>query len=170
MALIHCSSCGTSVSEQAKACPQCGHPIAKRSSAAWMVLAVLLLILFGAITALHNGVIGSHSEGSRNASSNNESTSAPLTRSAFILAHVSADTSCTSFGDYCARTSCEILNAGNDAGIRTIAAAMFDDTSEITVKRTSLTLSPGSRQTGTFDFHEAELGRARHYKFRCRRE
>lgn len=44
MALIKCSGCGTQISENAAACPQCGEPKKKRTSRlTWAVLALIVI-------------------------------------------------------------------------------------------------------------------------------
>jgi len=49
MALIKCLECGVGISGKAKKCPQCGHPVKKKTPAsAWVLLIIAGFVIYGA--------------------------------------------------------------------------------------------------------------------------
>lgn len=59
MTLKKCKECGAEVSNKAKACPQCGSPVKKRTSLiTWLVLIIIIAYFLGSFTSEKNSSQG----------------------------------------------------------------------------------------------------------------
>lgn len=62
MALITCADCSTEVSDQAKACPKCGRPVAKveqeKKTSPLVYAGLAVAVIGGLMWVMHYGVFG----------------------------------------------------------------------------------------------------------------
>jgi hypothetical protein len=166
MALTKCHECGRDVSDQAKACPNCGAPIggpvsgakqgesaqpAATSSSPARILklfAVAILLILAVLLSLpwlrKAGIIPTP---------------------AFAVDNVGGSEACTILGDYCLRVQCAVTNTGSGQGSVRIIAEIVPDTGSSTSHEATRVVAAGQREVVSLDFPEAELGRT--YTYRC---